>query len=127
MPDAAQAALSRIVLELAREPGHPEGDARERYIIVAPLTAEGRLNAEAWRHVRDHCRIARESVGEETSLGHLVHGPGGRWFLQFDLTQDRPDETGFRFETEKFEAGEYVSIERDEETHVFRVTAATPI
>jgi len=118
------APLNRIVLELAREPGHPEGDANDRYVIVAPLHADGRLDGEAWKAVRDSCRVVRETAGAEASLGHLVHGPGGRWILTFDITNDRPDETGFRFEIEPFVSAEYVSIERGDETHVFRVVTA---
>ena len=121
------APLNRIVLELAREPGHPEGDANDRYVIVAPLHADGRLDGEAWKAVHAPAAaraLTYETAGAEASLGHLVHGPGGRWILTFDITNDRPDETGFRFEIEPFVSGEYVSIERGDETHVFRVVTA---
>jgi hypothetical protein len=119
--------LERIVLELAREPEHPQGDPNERYVIVAPLTPVGRLDAEAWTETREHCRVARESAGAADSLGHLVHGPGGRWFLTFDITNDRPQEMGFRFGDERFVPGEYVSIERDGRAQAFRVRATTPV
>ena len=122
-----QISLERIVLELAREPAHPQGDPTERYVIVAPLSEDGRLDAEAWKASRDHCRVARESGSHAVSLGHLVHGPGGHWILRFDITNDRPAEKGFRFEDERFVLGDYISIERDGRTHAFRVVSSTPV
>jgi hypothetical protein len=119
--------LHKIVLELAREPGHPSGDRDEKYVIVAPLTDDGHIDAEAWKQVRERCRVARESSDDETSLGHLVHGPGGRWFLHYDISNDREDESGFRFEDERFVPGEYISVERDDGTHVFRVVVSMPV
>ena len=119
--------LTRIDLELAREPGRPQGDPSDRYVIVAPLSADDHLDGGAWREQRDHCRVARESRDQAASLGHLVHGPGGRWSLQFDITRDRPDEHGFRFESERFIPGEYVSIERDGETHALRIVSTVPV
>lgn len=122
-----QICLERIVLEMAREPAHPQGDPSERYVIVAPLTDDGRLDAETWRACREHCRVARESANHAMSLGHLVHGPGGHWILQFDITNDRPEEKGFHFESERFVLGEYISIEREGGTHAFRVVSSTPV
>lgn len=126
MPDTV-VPLSRIVLELAREPGRPEGDAQERYVLVAPLGEGGHIDAQAWKAVAARCRVARESASGESSLGHLKHVSGGRWALHYDITGDRNDETGFRFETERFVPGEYVSIERDDGTHVFRVVVVQPL
>jgi CheY-like chemotaxis protein len=122
-----QICFERIVLELAREPAHPEGDPSERYVLVAPLTDNGQLDGNAWPTAREHCRVARESGHHAISLGHLVHGPGGHWTLQFDITNDRPDEKGFHFEDERFVPGEYISIEREGGTHTFRVMSSTPV
>lgn len=53
----AQFRLIRI--ELARETGHPEGDADVAYVIVAPLDADDRIDPTLWRKHREACRIAR--------------------------------------------------------------------
>lgn len=113
--------LSRIVLELAREPGHPLGDAAEGYTLVAPLQADGRLDGAAWRDQRDRCRFVRDHAGERAS-GHLVHGPGGSWRLVYDAPEAGGDEIGFRLADERIQAGEYLSIVRPDGEHPFRVT-----
>src|SRR4051812_40889987 len=110
--------LFRIVMELAREPGHPEGDRADRYVLIAPLDDDGQLDGKAWKSVRERCRVLRENPGKAAQIGHLVHGPGGRWTIEYP---DRPDEAGFRFETEHFIPGEYVSVVRDDAPHVFQV------
>ena len=55
-------------LALAREPGHPEGDAEVAYIIVAPLDSEDRIDARLWREYRDACRVVRQRPDERTSM-----------------------------------------------------------
>ena len=50
-------------LALAREPGHPEGDAEVAYIIVAPLDSEDRIDARLWQTHRDACRVVRQRPG----------------------------------------------------------------
>ena len=50
-------------LALAREPGHPEGDAEVAYIIVAPLDSEDRIDAGLWREHREACRVVRQRPG----------------------------------------------------------------
>ena len=60
----------QIRIELAREPGHPEGNASVAYSIVAPLDADGRIDQNLWRAHRDACRIARRRPNEEDEHGH---------------------------------------------------------
>ena len=45
--------LSKIVLQLARNPGLPNGDAGQGYTLVAPLTAAGQIDIDAWRVAED--------------------------------------------------------------------------
>ncbi|MEO0818197.1 MAG: hypothetical protein AAFX86_12945 [Pseudomonadota bacterium] len=112
----------RIHLELAREPAHPGGDEAHGYDILAPLTEDGHLDAEAWKDHKDLARIKRFRPGEEDALGHLIHGPGGRWFLRYDDEEDGDLERGYRFQDEHFVAGEYVSVREDDgDIHTFRV------
>lgn len=118
----------RIHLELAREPGHPGGDGTHGYDILAPLTQDGHLDAAAWKASKALARIKRFRPGEDDAMGHLLHGPGGRWFLSYDDEHDGDPERGYRFEDEQFIVGEYVSIRDDDgEEHTFRVVDVRPV
>lgn len=116
----------QIRIELAREPGHPEGDAAFAYIIVAPLDTEGRIDPKLWRSHRDACRIARLRPRQADSRGHLVHLTSGRWAFHYD-TEKLPDDVGFHFADERFVPGEYVSINEGGRMHTYRVTAVSPL
>lgn len=110
-----------IRLELARERGRPTGDPGLGYDIVAPLDAQGRIDATAWRADPSRCRVRRFRDGVTEAVGSLRHGPGGRWIFDFG-DDDREDERGLGLEAERFEPGEYVSIRMtDGRDHVFRV------
>jgi len=119
----AQFRQLRIVL--AREPGHPEGDDDVAYIFVAPLDADGRINAKLWKQHRDACRVARQRPNEQDQLGHLVHLPGGSWRFHYDGEADLPDEAGYHFAEERFVVGEYVSINERGKMHTYRVTTVS--
>lgn len=111
----------QIRLELARERGHPDGDAHTAYILIAPLDPEARIDAETWKRHRDACRVIRQRRGERDARGHLVHRRGG-WSFHYD-DASIPDETGYHFADERFEPGEYVSIAEAGKTHAFRVVS----
>jgi hypothetical protein len=115
--------LRRVRLELARDHDFPNGSRDRGYDFVAPIDEKGRVVADAWRELRDRCRVRRFWVDEKDEVGHLVHGPGGGWSFRYDIHGDRShDETGFHFDTHKFEPGEYVSIrEQDGVLRTFRV------
>ena len=77
----------RIRLELAREPGHPEGSRATGYVLVAPLDDDARLSPELWRKHRDQCRVRRFREGEDDLSGRLARHPGGSWYLDYDADQ----------------------------------------
>lgn len=109
-----------IRLELAREPGHPHGDAHVGFDIVAFLDADGRLDLEACRAEASRCRVRRFVQDATIATGHLRHATGDRWMLDFD--DDLQDATGFRLAEERFVPGEYVSITgADGVTHTYGV------
>ncbi len=110
-----------IRLELAREAGHPAGSAAHGYKIVAPLDAQDHLDAETWHQHRDACRVAHFRADEEDEIGHLIRRPGGSWAFHYDVQGNDPDEAGYRFESERFVVGEYVSIHEADRMHTFRV------
>ena len=115
-------AFHQIRLELAREPGHPEGSAKIGYLITAPLSTEKRLDPELWKSYRDNCRVVRFRENDR-DVGHLVHGPGGNWTFRYDIAGDNSDESGVHLQNEKFELGEYISIRDEAGLHAFRVTS----
>jgi hypothetical protein len=109
-----------VRLLLAREKGHPEGDREEGYDVLAPLTGEGRIDAEEWKSHKASCRVRRFRTGEEDLIGRLKRKPGGQWY--FDYAEgDRDDEIGFHLGDERFVTGEYVSIERNGAMHTYQV------
>jgi hypothetical protein len=103
----------RIRLELPREKGNPSGNARDGYIVVAPLDAESKIDAELWRQHRDLCRFVRFRPDGEQNIGHLVHKPGGAggvWAFHNDIRGLEEDDRGYRLAHDRFVIGEYVSI-----------------
>jgi hypothetical protein len=112
----------QIRIELAREPGHPEGGASVAYLIIAPLDANDRIDPTHWREHREACRITRLRPDEEDEHGHLVHRQGGGWVLHYD---SKPDAVGFHFADERFVAGEYVSINEGGKMHTYRVVSVS--
>jgi len=117
-----------VRLELAREKGHPAGDRGHGYDIVVPLTADGLIDAEAFRTQRDLCRVRRFRPGEADAVGKLRRGSGGRWYIDYDKQRQDDDEAGFRFGEERFVQGEYVSIREDDgEMHTFQVMSVREV
>lgn len=115
-------AFHQIRLELAREPSHPQGDAKSGYLITAPLDAEKHLDASLWKSYRDNCRVVRFRENDK-DVGHLVHGPGGNWSFRYDIAGDNADETGFNLQKEKFVTGEYISVREGDLIHTYLVTS----
>jgi hypothetical protein len=119
------AQFRQIRIELAREPGHPIGDASVAYVIVAPLDADDRIDSTLWREHREACRIARLRPDKQDDHGHLVHRPGGGWAFHYDTGANMSDEVGFHFADERFVPGEYVSINEGGKMHTYRVAAVS--
>lgn len=115
----------QIRLELAREPGHPEGDTAVGYVIVAPLDANDRIDTRLWRAHREACRVARLRPDEDDALGHLVQQQDGGWAFHYDADAGMPDEVGVHLADERFVLGEYVSIEEGSKTHTYRVVVVS--
>jgi hypothetical protein len=59
----------QIRLELAREPGHPEGESGFAYVIIAPLDADDRIDAKLHREHREACRITRFRPDQDDQHG----------------------------------------------------------
>jgi hypothetical protein len=117
------AQFRQIRIELAREPGHPDGDASVAYVIIAPLDAHDKIDAALWRAHREACRITRIRPNEDDEHGLLVHRQGGGWILRYE--SNKPDATGFHFKDERFVSGEYVSISDTGKMQTYRVAAVS--
>jgi len=117
--------LQRVTLHAARSKAYPDGSIRHGYSFVAPLTGEGKIDAEAWKAHRGEC-IVRRFWGDEPEMrGLLVHRPGGHkgssWLFELGDELDE-EEPGFRFADHAFSAGEYVSLrEQDGDLVTFKV------
>lgn len=115
-----------IRLELARAPEAPVGDPGEGYDIVAPLDADGRLEAAAWRAEPERAYARRFSEGVTEARGRLRLDPAGQWIV--DLPGEAEDAVGYRFGDERFVVGEYVSLTLPSgEQNTYRVVISKPL
>lgn len=113
--EEATAMLQRVRLEAARSPEFPNGSHEHGYDFIVPLNPDGHIDADAWKAVRDRCRVKRFSAGEPDEVGHVVHKPGGAWAFHYDIRGDaQHDEAGYHFETHKLRPGEYISIKEQD-------------
>ena len=117
----------RIRLELARERGHPEGDAGVGYTIIAPLKRDGLLDIDSARLFRAHCKVIRFRRGEDSVEGYLRRKPGGSWAFHYDFEDGEDDDPAFRLEQHRFNPGDYITILEDEGAHTYRVVSAEPL
>lgn len=114
--------LKTIRLELARNPDFPDGSTTRGYELRAPLTADGHLDADAWRANRDATSLRRFWQGEPDRKGELVHTRQG-WAFSYE-PGPADDETLFRLDRHLFRVGEYVTItEPGGATHTFRIAS----
>ena len=119
--------LSRIVLRLARNPGteFADGDDHRGYALVAPLTADGKLDEAAFREHRAACVVRRFAQDEDPVEGKL-HRHGGRWSFDYGDRADT-EEPLYRLGEHRFSVGEYVSIsDEDGRLLTYKVTEVVP-
>jgi hypothetical protein len=120
--DPLPASFRRVRLELARKPGHPTGDPRIGYSIIAPLDSQGRLDAEGWRAFKDKCRVVRFHADQDHEEGFLRRRPGGSWVFHYEFEDGGDDDDpAYRLGDHRFVHGEYVTIDEDEGAHTYRV------
>lgn len=118
----------QIVLRLARNPGYPEGDDAQGFIITAPLDADDRLDLAAWRSNREACTVIRFKPGEDRDAdGRLTHN-GSHWFFHYDEAGEGDDEPVYRLGDHRLAIGEYVTVqENDGATLTYRITQRVPV
>jgi hypothetical protein len=118
--------LKRVRLELAREPGFPDGDPRRGYEFVLPLDEKGRIDLGSWEREKLACTAHRFWTGEQDQVGQVVRTPGGGWAISYERGAD-DDEKMHRLGSHLLKLGEYVSVAvHDGRSHTFRVVSVTP-
>jgi hypothetical protein len=115
-----------VHLDLAREPGHPEGSAQDRYTLVLPLDEDGRIDPGYCQSFPDLCRVTHVSIQGGVHRGLIRHEPDGAWSFDYG-DADAEDEAGFRFSDERFTPGEYVSVIREGQAHPYKVISLQPL
>jgi hypothetical protein len=112
-----------VRIELARTKEYPEGSASHGYEFRVPATADGHIDAVAWRANRKLWTVRRFWKGEEDQHGRLIHTRHGTWAFSYAPGED-DDTPFFHLEGHLLKLGEYVSIrEHEGETLPFRVVA----
>ena len=118
--------LNRIVMRLARNPGteFADGDDHRGYTLVAPLTADGKLDDAAFRAHKADFTVRHFAPDEDPTEGKLARR-GDRWFFDYGDTGEG-EEPLYRIGEHRFTVGEYVSI-TDEEGRLltYKVTEVT--
>jgi hypothetical protein len=118
--------LMKIRLELARTKEDPDGNPSHGYELIAPIDAEGRLDAAAWTSNRQLCSVRRFTPNADDEHGLLVHTSRKAWAFSYEPGED-DDEPLYRLEQHRFRMGEYVSVrEHDGVTRPFKVVSVTP-
>ena len=116
----------QIRIELAREPGHPEGDASVAYTIVAPLDADGRIDQKLWRAHRGTPAgsrgVARTRRTNMVTSSTIRAVPG---VFTMTATSSCPRISATISADEHFVTGEYVSINESGKMHTYRVVSVS--
>jgi hypothetical protein len=116
-------AFKTVTLEMARNPSHPEGSSEYGYEFVAPLKADGHIDATAFAKDKARCKVRRFWKGEGDRSGELVHTKEKTWAFSYEPGED-DDETFFRLDRHVFKPGEYVTIkEPDGSAPTFKVVS----
>jgi hypothetical protein len=118
--------LMRVRLELARSPEFPEGSNARGYDFTAPLTKDGRLDADEWKKNAGACTVRRFWEGEAEEHGVLAHRRGA-WCFDYDPKKAEDDEPIFKLDRHTIRQDEYLSItEHDGVTRTFKVARMSP-
>lgn len=116
-----------IRLHVARCEDFPSGSTTHGYDLVAPLTGDDHLDAEAWKKESQRAYVHRFWEGEEDEKGRLIHTRKGWAFSYVDDT-DEDDEPIFHLETHLIRSGEYITItEADEGPLPFVIASVRPL
>lgn len=126
-PAAPVSTVKTIVLQLALNPGARTAPAgrSQGYVITAPLTEAGYLEASA--SARRRWPVRRFGDAGDGDTGWLAHR-GKAWFVDYDPDTESDDEPIFRLADHRFAIGEYVTITNEHGTALtYRVASVDPV
>src|SRR5258706_12977283 len=119
--------LMRIRLVLARAPEFPVGSCEHGYEFIAPLKAGEHIDGEAWKTVKEKCRVVR-FWGDEPERDGLLRHVGHGWRFDYHTNDDAGDEPFFKLDKHSLSPGAYVSVtEKDGVQRPFRVESVLPV
>jgi len=119
--------FKRVQLVSAGNKGHPEPSASIGYILVAPLTEDGRIDGDLWRQYHEFCGMIRLRPGASNDVGHIFRNRDGTWTFRYDVTGNSTGESANYLCSERFLTGLGASILDDGGLHTFLVTSIEPI
>ena len=118
--------LTQVVLRLARNPGYPDGDSQQGYVITAPLDSSDRLSEAGWREQRADCKVIRFRPGTEHDADGLLTHRGERWYIHYDEDREGDDEPIHRLGDHSLAVGDYITIREVEGERTYRVEQHLP-
>jgi len=119
--------LMNIRLELGRSTGLPSGDAGHGYEFIAPLDAEGHLDADHWESDKRHCGVRMFRRGQADRHG-MLRRVGRGWRFDYDPRGKSDDEPVLRLDRHVIAPGLYLTItEEDGNQRPFRIVSVQPV
>jgi len=107
--------MTRITLRLARNPSSPEGDLERGYVLLAPLGADGKIDADIYAAAKAACTVRRFGPGMDAAMGKLKRH-ASVWYFDYDVQRTSDDEPVFKLGDHRFLPGDYVTITDEEGT-----------
>jgi hypothetical protein len=117
--------LMSIRLELGRTRETPQGDPSHGYEFIAPLNAQGHLDAEEWRQEKKRCAVRSFQPGKADQQGMLRH-VGRGWRFDYLPGQSEDDEPFFKLDRHVIAPGLYVTVKEDGIERPFKIVAVKP-
>lgn len=106
-------AMNRITLRLARNPSRPEGDPERGYVLLAPVNADGKIDADIYAAAKAAYTVRRFGPGMDAIEGKLKRH-GLDWYFDYDAQRTSDDEPVFKLADHRFFPGDYVTITDEE-------------
>ena len=117
---------TRLRLELARGPDHPDGSNRIGYELTLPLARDARIETELFRALPELCTVHRFREDSDDRTGSLKHHRGDHWAFAY-AGPDAFEEELPRFGQHRLRIGDYISVlDAQGSDHAYRIVAAMP-